>query len=108
MTLTFNDRLTILFARMLPESSDKDVILEIIALKGKVAFSPAEKIRLNLQDSGHGSFNYQTKEPLENFSKEVEFTAAELEWLAKGAKLLNDNLAVTEDTVYTVIKFLQE
>lgn len=102
MKLTFNDRLTILYAGLLPFASNTEGIKLNRSIRQKVAFTPDEVKRLNLTEAGGGSFNYQTQEPLENFTIEVEFTEHEEKHLLDGAFRLENNNSVTEDTADTI------
>lgn len=106
MKLTFKDRLTILYAGLLPFSSDLEGIKLNKSIRSKVAFLEDEKKRLSLQEQGGGSFTYQAVEPLANFSKDVDFTEEEMAHLANGANRLNEQKAVTEDTAETIEKFM--
>ncbi len=107
MTLTFINRLTILYSGLLPFSSDLEGIKLNKRIREQVSFSEDEKKKLSLQEQGGGSVTYQAIEPLENFSKDVEFTEQEMSHLAKGSNRLNDQKAVTEDTMDTIEMFLR-
>ena len=104
MILTLNDRLTILFSRILPDADNLAGIELKISIKTKVNFAPDE---IQFSKNQNGELSYKSEKTIDSFSLDVDFTPDELEYIKRGAQKLDAGNAVTEDTAKTVRLFLK-